>query len=193
MKYHVESIHEEYLPPFQREDKEKNEPVFEAESICSEIELKIEPASEKSESMFSVPEKKNVDITNSKKTSNIFSCNMCSFKFTTENFVFKHIEMVHNKNKCPICKYTFENQDSLKRHFELDHPFKTIKDLTSKTIKDLTSTHENETYRCSICQINFSRAGYLKKHYENYCICDKFIYDKKKSLFAMLECHIPIY
>ena len=34
---------------------------------------------------------------------------------------------------------------------------------------------------------------YLKKHYENYCICDKFIYDKKKSLFAMLECHIPIY
>ena len=48
----------------------------------------------------------------------------------------------------------------------MDHPFQTIKNLTSKTIKDLTSTHENETYRCSICQINFSRAGYLKKHYE---------------------------
>ena len=166
LKYHVESIHEEYLATFQREDKEKNETVFEAESICSDIELKIEPGSEKSESIFSVPEKKKVVITNSKKTSNIFSCNMCSSKFTTENFVFKHIEMVHNKNKCPICKYTFENQDSLKRHFELDHPFQTIKDLTSKTIKDLTSTHENETYRCSICQINFSRAGYLKKHYE---------------------------
>ena len=53
LKYHVESIHEEYLTPFQREDKEKNETVFEAESICSEIELKIEPGSEKSESTFS--------------------------------------------------------------------------------------------------------------------------------------------
>ena len=47
LKRHVESIHEGNVPPFQREDK--NETGFEAQSICSEIELKIEQGSEKTE------------------------------------------------------------------------------------------------------------------------------------------------
>merc|ERR1719362_2218071 len=53
LKFHVESVHEGNLLPFERQDKEKNENGFEAQSICSEIELKIEPGSEKNESTFS--------------------------------------------------------------------------------------------------------------------------------------------
>ena len=109
---------------------------------------------------------------------------MCKSEFTTENFLCKHIERVHNKNKCPICKYIFENKDSLNRHFESDHPFETVKeDLFHcptcnngyNSIKGLnyhiTIAHEKEknhhiNHMCSICRINFSRAGYLKRHYE---------------------------
>ena len=109
---------------------------------------------------------------------------MCKSEFTTENFLCKHIERVHNKNKCPICKYIFENQDSLNRHFELDHPFETVKEdpfhcpicnygFRSKrgVNQHITLAHEKEknhhiNHMCSICRINFSRAGYLKRHYE---------------------------
>ena len=61
--------------------KVKQEHIEIAETALNEDPLNI------SHEKFSVPEKKNVVITNSQKTSNMFFCNMCSSKFTTQNIV----------------------------------------------------------------------------------------------------------
>lgn len=121
------------------------------ESYCIEEEVKIE---------WNTPEvvirqktgKEGIEVDSS---SNLFACDMCSYKFYSRQRLVRHINVNHKKHlnlSCKLCDYRYSKKHDIKKHLRKVHKLRS----------------EPTTLSCPWCDKTFNRAELFKKHVRSF-------------------------
>ena len=156
LKYHVESIHKGNVPPFQREDKGKNETGFDSQSICSEIELKIEPGSDKSESIFLVNP---WDVSNASVFLS-YSCPECDFN-SGELLAFSQHAIINHV----LSNILFEQTDlgHIEESFSIENEAKLELEESDPLLNTNAESNEFDVYTLINQEVNVELESNKKK------------------------------
>ncbi|PSN45858.1 hypothetical protein C0J52_16850 [Blattella germanica] len=108
---------------------------------------------------------------------NSFVCERCMKEFTSENLLFRHMNLIHGGTEiCKKCGATFMSKVKLNSHIcaLIKQPFrckickKEFQDTT--LLKKHTTTHNfilAKPFQCNECDASFTRISKLNEHVEN--------------------------